>query len=62
MAPNPTQLINSCVISSFFREAEEICDLLGSYAAYDINSGQPVGPILKGQESVRPSLWSSNSD
>jgi hypothetical protein len=38
LAPNPAQLIKSCVISSFCCEAEHICGLLRSYAAYDINS------------------------
>ena len=43
------------MISGFHRDVDEICALLGCYAACsgqfltDV-SGQPVGPIFKGQE------------
>jgi hypothetical protein len=41
-------------ISDIRREVDEICALLGYYAAYSGNfltdvSGQPSGPIVKGQ-------------
>jgi len=43
-----------CVISGFRREVNKICAVLGYYAAYSLNfftdvSGQPIGPIFKGQ-------------
>jgi len=50
-----------CVISRFCREVEANCALLGYYAASSGNfftdlSGQPVGPIFKGQEERSFSL------
>ena len=50
-----TRLI--CVISGFRRYVDQICALLGYYAAQNGKFptdvlGQPIGPILKGQEVV----------
>lgn len=42
------------LIFGFWREVDEICDLLGYYVAYweflTYVSGKPIGPISKGQE------------
>jgi hypothetical protein len=44
------------VISGFRRKEDEICDLMGYYAAYSGDSlkqvsGQPIGSIFKGQDT-----------
>ena len=49
------------MISGFRREVAEICATLGCYAASSGNfltdvSGQPIGPILRVQESKRKTV------
>jgi hypothetical protein len=40
-----------CVISGFRRDLDDICALLRYYVALNTDvSGQPIGPIFKGQE------------
>jgi hypothetical protein len=52
------------VIPGFHRYVNEICALLGFYAAYGVRtdvSGQPIVPIFKGQQSSWTKLLPVNS-
>jgi hypothetical protein len=51
-------LLNNFIsaISGFRRDVDEICALLGYYARLTDVSGQPIRPILKGQEVQEESI------